>query len=347
MDKRIKTKEELSGDIWRRLKLALESRKISQIQLQQLCYEHGFRVSQPEISKLYTGKIQLNLYQLVAFSTVLGMSADYFIKSENEAKTVNVSGNSFIIDPEEEAFEGYKGLFYTVFHSTSSFDEKILHGKLLFSSSEKGPICKAVFELDTGEKDRKGHNIIKRYQGQLVISSKLGVGYCILVNERIGEISTIEFRHRNFFIKQVECRMGMTLTVSSGETKAPVVSKIFLSRKPIEGELEQQLIPFLKLEEEDVIISRESFQTLIQDEKDSNVDFDFGMLKNDSIVEEHMLINESMIRKQNKRLNRKQIAEIFSILKRYSEGAFLSGINEKEDSQTYELVCGAKNFTDD
>lgn len=75
---------------------------------------------------------------------------------------LNVSGKIFITDPKDEAYNGYLGTYFAIFRSTSPFEEKWLSRKITISpSGDTDSFCKVSFELDTGERDKKGHPVIK------------------------------------------------------------------------------------------------------------------------------------------------------------------------------------------
>ncbi len=155
----MKTKDEFSKEVWERVKTVLELRKISQVQLRDLCRQHNFSISQPEISKLYTGKASLNLYQLAAFSSVLKMPMDQFVNSESAPAYFRIMDPVFITNPQNEAFNGYLGGFHVLFHSTSPFEQKIIHGNIEFAPLKNQEFCRAAFELDTGDRDVEGNRI--------------------------------------------------------------------------------------------------------------------------------------------------------------------------------------------
>lgn len=335
-NEKMKTKNELSENAWKRIRKLIEERHISQVELQRMCREQGYRISQPEISKLFSGKLQINLYQISAFAEALGVSTDYLIYEKEMFHRLHVDGSAFLTDPANDAFDGYRGDYYVVFHNTSPFDQNVLHGKLSFSISPKKDICQALFELDSGEMDDQGLPIIKRYQGQLLISKRLSVAYCILVNDRIGEISMIEFRHRSFLIKQAECRLGLVLTTAAGENKRPVTHRIFLSRTPIDEETLSKVLPYLKQEPEEILISVNDLETVIK-ECDS-IKYNLRSFLESNEKETFILLDERMIRNKNRRLNRFEIAEIMSALKKYSVGQYNLALSEKDDNTTYDLM---------
>ena len=80
--------------------------------------------------------------------------------------------------------------------------------------------------------------------------------YCILMNDLISEMCFFSFRFRIFQTKDMACRIGLVLTVSSGEDRTPIVHKIFLSRKKIDKKLREVMIPVLRFGNKDMIISR-------------------------------------------------------------------------------------------
>ena len=332
----IKTKAELSIYAWNKIKRMLQQMKLSQSDLEKLCRKHGYNISQPEISRLYSGKLQLNLYQLAAFADVLGVSADYLIYEKEIFHRLHVDGRAFITDPSDVAFDGYLGTYETVFSSTSPFEHKILLGRMSFTASKNKDICQAAFELDTGHVDSQGKAVIKRYHGQLLISEKLNIAYCILINDSIGEISMVEFRHRSFLVNQAECRLGLVLTAASGEKKLPVTHRIFLSRAPLEETTLQKILPYLKQESEEILISRTDFEDVL---KESDViDYDFNRLLNENPQEKYLAVNEWTLRRINRKLNRFQVAEILRLLKKHSTGRYNLVLREEDDNGTYDIL---------
>lgn len=330
-----KNKTEVSDEIWERIKTLIQKKKLSQAELHRMCNLHGYKITQPEISKLISGTQHLNLYQLIAFSDVLGVSANHLIDEQLSFQKVQVTGSSFALDPDEDEFAGYLGSYHTIFKSTSPFDEKILHGRITFLPVDRAKLCGALLELDTGETDGEGKRVLKVYQGQLIISKKMGVAYCILVNEKIGEISMIAFRHRNFFVKQAECRMGLVLTVSAGEKKEPVTHRIFLSRKEQDKQSLKYLVPYLKQEADEILVAKQKFMKIV-DEYKLNTYFSEFVQKNKG--EEFYRIDEKDIRRINPHLTREEVTKIMSFIKNSSSGSFCHSLPDTQDGACFELV---------
>lgn len=346
-----KSKNDVSDGIWSRVKEILEKRKVSQVRLKAMCEESGYSISQPEISRLFSGKAKLTLYQLIAFSDTLRVPLDQLIHPVLDAGILQISdidnradfqifGDSFITNPSQGAYDGYLGEYRTVFHSTEPNEaDKFLYGKIWFNKNENKHICEVIFKLDTGEKDQNQKAVIKEYHGQFIVSARMNVGYCILLNERMGEICSLEFRHRSFLIKQAQCRLGMVLTVSAGELKRPVVHRILLCRNEITPVLLSKVSPFLKMEIGEIMVSRKALTELIHHSEKLNVNFNFESLLKNSDFEEVAFIDESSLRKINRRISNLEMAEIIAALRNISYGtAYASYLSEKEDSQTYDIL---------
>lgn len=311
----------------------LKKKNISQIELKKKCERLGYSVSQPEISKLLAGKTPITVYQLAAFSKALNISLDQLLYGKLDENVFCFSGNKkFLTNPLNEAYNGYMGTFYVLLRTTSPFENNWLFGKLIFSASDDPePICRAEFQLDTGAIDKKGGKTIKCYKGQLIISSMLGSGYCILMNPDIGEILFIEFRHRNFLVRQMECRLGLMVSSSSGEAKIPVVQKILLSRVPFSNEEElEKVVPYLKFVQEEIIISKDQYDIVRRKYKQYNI----PVLK-DYLNSPFYLINEEMVRAENRKINRFEIAKVLSALRENAEAPWLYNLTEREDSLVY------------
>lgn len=335
---RIHMKRDVSREIWEKLEKEIRERKLSQTKLQNLCRELGYEISQAELSRLHSGKSSLTLYQLIALSAALGSPAARFLESASDLERSIVHGKGFIIDSSDDAFKPYLGEFYTMQHSTSAFQDKILFGKLEFGPAESGKICKAVMRLDTGEKDHGGREIWKKYSGQLVISQKLGAAYCFLMNDRLGEINVVFFRHRNFFVKEMQCRIGLVLTISAGETKLPAVQRLLISRGNLEGELAALLVPYLKLTLNPVgesIIQKEKLKEVLSQEEQ------LGRY----IQEEYVLLDESLFLKTHK-LEKEEQSKIVSKFRREAIAPYVLKTEQREDDLVYMLMEKFRNSDD-
>lgn len=310
----------------------MESQHISQIELHRRCVEQGYQISQPELSKALSGKTSFTIFHLTAFSEVFNISLDQLVSGEKTKRVIFIDGGKFFVtDPSDEAYKGYMGTFYTVLQSTSPFENKLLHGTLTFQVFEAAdPICEAVFELNTGVQDTSGKEIKKYYQGQLILSRRLDTAYCILLNETIGELVLIEFRHRDFFVREVECRIGLILSTSSGEEKLPVVQRVILTRSRIEEKHLLSFIPYLRLIENGEVFITQSHLKQLQNEYQ-----DFRI--NSDQKEVYCLLDEQSVRGIDRSVARSELAEIVGKIRELAAAPWISKITEREDSFVYSL----------
>lgn len=322
----------------------LQRRHMSQAQFLIKCEQLGYHLTQPELSKLLSGKAPVTLYQVTAFAKVFGTSVEQLVTGrEGTERILNIHGKAFITDPQDEAYNGYMGTYYALLHSTSPFEANWLSGKLTFSPSDGlNEFCSAIFELDTGERDKRDQSIIKRYKGELIISRWLGAAYCLLLNESIGELSIIQFRHRNFFVKQVECRMGLVLTTSAGESKLPTAEKIFLSRERLSEKEYSQIQPYLKFTEEELVIAGKDLEKLAS----SFTDIEFTTLKEEGRATEYFLLDERTLRGKGVSVNRQERAQLIREVRERAVAPWLYCISEREDSLVYETEKGIRSKKD-
>ena len=101
-----------------------------------------------------------------------------------------------------KAGSGYEGTFRLMFISTAQAEDKVLQGILTIFKDKQ--FYAAKLKLDTGEQDFQGERLYKEYVGRFLLSSSMGVAYILLKSEKIGEISMICTRHRNYLLKEVE-----------------------------------------------------------------------------------------------------------------------------------------------
>lgn len=235
-----------------RLRIMDEIKKkgLLQKELLELCQKHGYSISQSRLSKLQNGKTVITLYELSAFCAVLGISLNDCVWGSTLESTQELSKTVYAVNPKyDEAFKGYLGLFHVFFFSTDPYEEKLLFGKMNFY--EQHGKCMVEFILDTGVKGEEGDTVKKSYMGQMFISKSLGMAYSILVNNIIGDVAFIEFKHRNFYVREVRSRIGMVLTTSAGNNKMPVMHRILLVRdQDIVGSKFSRLCRYLQINEE-------------------------------------------------------------------------------------------------
>lgn len=271
-----------SEQIAKNLKKLLQTRDISQNDLARTMKEHGLNINQGTISKYLSGKIEIPLGFIVklceAFNVTLPeLISDNFISLDREIFTDEASvthprredsvlfiprlGKKFITDPSDIDFSGYLQNYYCYFFPTLSGENNILKGTLnLGGGNPKSNVCEASLILDTNQKI-KDDTIYKTYTGCAIISTSVHAMYVILSSPDEGEICLINFRH--FFIRHrlLDCRMAEVITNAAGESHAPTVHRMLISRQEISNGHLEYIKPHLHLNSNDIFISEEDLQS--------------------------------------------------------------------------------------
>ena len=333
-------KQECLDEIWERVERLMRMKGISQTKLVELCKEFGYAITQPEISKLKRKKCRITLYQTMALAEVLDTSLEYLIKGEKmevDRTFISFSPNSkFVIRTDDQAFRGILGTYHTIFHSTSEMEDKWLRGILTFKPDRK-QICRAEFILYTGEKDEGQTEELKKiYRGQVVISKESSVIYCMLVNDAICEMCFLELHYRAFRTRKMACRMGMALTVSSGEHQFPTVHKIFLSRNEITDELLKDISPVLRMNRNKLEISRKQLLKI----KEVNPEIQAYISKILEQEGEEYYCIENRIHSILSRISINEERRIMELMKECSQEPYAVSLTEVEDSYTFWLQEG-------
>ena len=339
-----KQKQEMILKILTAIKKKQEEKQIKQTELLDLCKEKGYNISQSELSRILSNKISLSLYSALALCDALDLDLNLLFHSGKIRNNgFHLSKEVFITDPEQSEIKNYLGVYHTLFHGTDSREEKLLRGRLELTSKKEGEYlqCIATFTLDTKDKDMLGKQILKKYQGQFFVSSKMGIAYCFLVNNKLGEICTIEFRHRTFFYKRLECRLGLVLTISTGEKRVPVVHKIAIFRESINDEQEQQIAHMLKLDNNEIRVSMEALENLTKMREHEEI---FEKMSQVLPVNSYCIVNAAVLKTINRKLSNKEISLLFSTLRDISEEDYILYLDQLEDEMMFDIIqYGSKN----
>lgn len=170
------------------------------------------------------------------------------------------ASKKFIVNGNDEAFNGYYQTYYCYFYPTISSEIELLTAEL--ELKKENDICKAHLKLNTG-RYKNGAPIYKFYSGLMVIIEKSKSCYCILAREKTkhtNELCFLNFRyipigdiHRN-----LDCRMVEVLTTSAGgDSSFPTAHRMFISRFPIEDNHIPLILPHLYLNNSMITIEEE------------------------------------------------------------------------------------------
>ncbi len=341
--------------ISQRIKEEMNRQNIKQCQLVARCAEIGMSVSQSDISKICSGKKSLSAYQLASISKVLGLPMDYLSWGEDKLREdfCDTHNSETLIDGNKsnKEMDYYAGEFHIYYLSTADGEDKILHG-VLYVKEQEGFYCLQL-DLNTGIKDINNQFIIKTYCGRILASTSLGAAYFIVKNEKIGEVCMICIRHRIYNTKQAECRMGLSLTVSAGDSKVPTVHRVLLVRQPLSNQVLENICPFMRMAGNDVYIDGEKFEKLLWETIEENPDKseELKNLLNYTVKKSFYDISVDVLRKQTS-LEREAFARFIARIYREAECPVNYKITPADDLRVYESVQisqdnekdSAKNF---
>ena len=221
----------------------LEALNWGQRETAERCREAGYTVNQSTISKLLSGKQRLTIGHVEMFADVTGCSFDTLVENSRRKMrqgrlflNTALPSQYLVMNPydDSDAFRGYFGVYWTYYLSTST--------------TEKGKVVKATLKIEA----RKGYCYVslmiptrtdkaKKYEGQMLVSKEMKTGYIFLLSAETGEITSIYMRYRRMRIEDVLARVGLMLTVSSGDSTLPTVGYLLISRR----ELNEEYIPDL------------------------------------------------------------------------------------------------------
>ncbi len=333
-----KQKEQTIQKVLRAIEHKLDEKRIRQKELINLCEQKGYMISQSELSRILAHKVALGLYPALALCDVLEIDLNQILHPERkERDRFNLSQKAFVTDPGRSEIKNYLGCYHALFYATDFREDKLLHGRLRLLPGSDGnhTYCSAFFLLDTEDTDMRGRPIRKEYFGQFFVSPQMGIAYCFLVNNKLGEVCSIEFRHRTFFYKQVECRLGMVLTTSTGEKKTPAAHKMVIFRGKLEDAQEERLAHMLKLDNTEVSIESGILGNIGETEEEKEV---FRKLAELLPQTAYCTVNTALLKSVNRKLSNVQISSLFSRMRQYSEEDYTLHLDELEDEMVFDLL---------
>lgn len=258
---------------------------VSQNKLAATLKENGLNIQQSTISKYVNGEIPIPLSVIILLCrhykwriedfasedftpNLSGISTDpQEIRSLSDKDAVLLIphlGEKFISDAKDKHFRGYLQKYHCYFYPTISREERIIHAELtLREDADSAHICIANLTIKNTQVFNQ-NAIVKEYSGCAVISDAVDGMYILLSSPSEGEICMINLRH--FFIRHqnLDCRMAMAITNSAGQSHAPTVHRMLLSRCEIRPEHLEELKPVLLLNNNHILISKEDMEKLSQ-----------------------------------------------------------------------------------
>ncbi|GFH90225.1 hypothetical protein IMSAGC002_01470 [Lachnospiraceae bacterium] len=236
--------------ILKKLNELIDDKRIGQRELAAYCNSLGYSVSQSAISKILTGTQKLTIDHMEMFADVLGVPFDILMemccRADDSGRLflhLGLGEQNLAMNPEKESviYNGYMGDFYVYFLSTSKTEQgKVIEGELRINSQDG--YCRAEMQINT-------ISGTKVHTGQMMISKEMKTGYIFLLNPDSGEISSIYLRYRRMY-SILQVRLGLMLTISSGDSALPTTGYILLNRKRIEKKHFGDVAHILKMEQD-------------------------------------------------------------------------------------------------
>lgn len=329
--------DEIENRISERVIMELHNKNIKQSQLLRSCSAMGINISQASISKIYAAKKKLNLLELAAISKIVGKSIDYFVWGEEHGEDFCNPHDPQTLHAFGEEIKPYRGVFHIYFLATAETEEKILHGTLHVKEEESFYSLK--LKLYTGEKDINKQQIIKEYDGRILVSTSLGGAYLIFKSEEIGEMCMICLRHRNYTVKSVECRVGIALTMSAGELKEPVAHRCLLTRTELDKEKIGQLQPWLCMINEIVRIEKSRAERLIKELEERYPEHreEIGLIAKTAAHREYLEFDVSMLRRWLS-IGRQEMLKVLTEFYNRADKPKNYMVSSADDIRMYELI---------
>lgn len=173
---------------------------------------------------------------------------------------------SFIMTNETKEFEKYKGTYYCYFYPTVSGEKELICGKMEVTECYYTKQCNVSIEINTNtvqEDEQKPY--IKKYNGNMILSEKKQVCYCIVSNDDLGECNLIMFRHIKPNNKRYIGGMAAVLTISAGGTNVPTLHRMLISQKEILGEKRDLIVGNLYLNWSKILVKKDIFQQVLKE----------------------------------------------------------------------------------
>lgn len=330
-----------------RLKTIMNARKINQQNVLAKCMNNGYEIKQPALSKILSGtNIQVFQIAQIAHSLDIDLSELLSLDTKTEITTNKKESNSnteFITDARNKAFRGYKGEYHIYFYSTKN-EDYIHNGKFKLSEDPHDHSCVIDLSFKTGELDAEGNEITKYYTGPAYYSISMQTIYAELTSEEISEKSYLLFHYDFLAYKNLECRLAMAITVSSGTQRLPTAHRMLLTRKALNSEEKAYLCGQLKLNSSEILISENAYREFLRDPALPNRFFEyFGdaesnaerFISNVAKVD-YYSFNESMI--SDSFLPKMDKMKIICLLRKYSSAARYNKISDKAEEIIFKYL---------
>lgn len=335
--------------IGERLSNAAKKLGLSQQDILKKCKKMDYAISQPTISKIFSGSGGTTLC-IVQISNALDLNVSEVLSMDLEKTDVTAyfeiiptDSSGFITDADNSDFRAYLGSYHMYFYTTKS-EDTIHHGLFSLKKDTNSNKCIADFHFKTGDRNESGIEIEKQYFGPVYYSDKMQAIYCELTSEEIREKCYIVMHYDHIVYQNLECRLASAATVSCGIRRLPTIHKLLLTRKELSDEELWYLSGQLKLNSSEILLSENAYYEFLRDPKLPPKFFDyFGKRENDadrflsSVAKvSYFSFNESLI--SDSFLPTLDKTKIICLLRKYSASPKYNKISEKADEIIYKYL---------
>lgn len=244
------------------LKQYLEEHDISQADLIRLCEEKGHAISQANLSKVLSNQKKMSVEECISLCTALDISADKLLLPDSYQSRKRSEVFFSLTAETILSMKGLLGEYHIMYESTAAEENgSLIDGSLKLYQENQFVYARIIIHA--------GQSVVKKYEGQFVISQGFPTAYIIVKNNETGEVCMAALRFRPFNVENMQCRMALCLTTSAGEKRQPIAHRMILVRKERFSEketyenLKKSVSSFLK-EERGFQLEREEDMALFQ-----------------------------------------------------------------------------------
>lgn len=309
--------------------------------------KYNYNINEGNISKRVNGQIAFGPMLLAYFCEYLEVNMEQ-VCFERLNSAVSILQRSYIgndlmekFSVEKENLDKYYGNYHCYFFPTIKDEKGIIQGTFTIDQLNDEPYARVELVLNIPNKKkgrRRGKTIIKKYEGIMLISSKLSVCYCIIYNAEMGECNFMTFRF-NRTLNTVKNQGGLVAvcTVSAGHEKVPTVHRMLLCRSRLKQTALKKLLPCLYLNRSDIVIEERKLQEVI---KEFNLDEAAEKCIMDNIrCKDLCVISESVLEiPYDKDPNAGNKWEFISGVRENAYNAKYNKISKNADKQVIELL---------
>lgn len=243
--------------------------------------KYNTKVNQGNLSKMLNQKTnRVTPLLVIMLSRYFGVDLEELLLKEfspMEAILENVVGKApedprLVLEATDYHFDNYINRdYHCYFYSTIARENKIIHGTFQLKRDSENNRCRVTMSINTGVQDeRTGREYIKQYEGIMMISVSQSVCYCLVANEKIGELNVIMFRYVPLLNKKYKGGMATVSTISAGDSRLPTIHRMCICDHELSPKSLERLKYGMMLNAKTILIPRLELEALLNSNKISD-----------------------------------------------------------------------------